>query len=280
MNVVSWRRQSRQFRIKEKFKENKEIHAQYTYITVDRSRNDGEHGKEKHEKGKEAMVFALFDTLEHNALLFYIACSDLLDVTRELSQARGARRARRRALLVVARLEADHILGPPGTFSLLYHQAPMLLCALEEPTQRHVWATLWEAVLRCDEEMAYGKWGKEHDPQERHWFHEFKDAARKIAEDESTPVLWRGRFAASNDWMNTQRIGPGSLHPSGDSVDAIRPLGPVGFLGRAGLHTNSLEKTQTTVWMEWGPEEAIAADQPCRGTARREEKRESSVEEI
>ncbi|KAJ6457572.1 hypothetical protein DFH09DRAFT_1349557 [Mycena vulgaris] len=177
------------------------------------------------------MVFALFDALEHNALLFYIGCSDLLDVTRELSQARGGHvgfvaglfwmlknEAFRRdddadcggtfdnALVCPPlRLSPEEVPSPPGYRYQGFTLAPMLLCAPEEPTQRHVWATLWEAVLRCDEERAYGKWGTEHDPQERHWFREFKDAARKIAEDESTPVLWRARFALILEELENQR---------------------------------------------------------------------------
>jgi hypothetical protein len=67
----------------------------------------------------------------------------------------------------------------------------VLLQALEDPVNRGVWETLWAAVLRCDEEMAYGQWGSD-DPER---LGEFKDAARKIAGDETVPLVWRGRFA-------------------------------------------------------------------------------------
>jgi hypothetical protein len=67
----------------------------------------------------------------------------------------------------------------------------VLLRALEHPVNRGVWETLWAAVLRCEEEMAYGRWGS----AEPEWLGEFKDAARKIAWDETVPLVWRGRFA-------------------------------------------------------------------------------------
>jgi hypothetical protein len=56
-----------------------------------------------------------------------------------------------------------------------------------------VWETLWAAVLRCDEEMAYGEWGA--GAETREWLGPFKDAAREIAGDERAPLEWRGRFA-------------------------------------------------------------------------------------
>ncbi|KAJ7097676.1 hypothetical protein C8R44DRAFT_811915, partial [Mycena epipterygia] len=95
---------------------------------------------------------------------------------------------------LVGRLEADRILGDPGSMSLLFHQGPLLLCALEDPAQRGVWETLWEAVLHCDEEMAWGEWGAST-VGAREWLSEFKDAVRTIAEDERAPMQWRGRFA-------------------------------------------------------------------------------------
>jgi len=104
---------------------------------------------------------------------------------------------------LVGRLDADGLLGSgkPGTMALLFHQAPVLLRALEEPVNRGVWETLWTAVLRCDEEMADGEWGAGH-PE---WLGPFKDAARKIAEDERAPLEWRARFAAILEELEKER---------------------------------------------------------------------------
>ncbi|KAJ6557569.1 hypothetical protein B0H19DRAFT_1261177 [Mycena capillaripes] len=102
---------------------------------------------------------------------------------------------------LVARLEADCLLGgEPGTMSLLFHQGPVLLHALEDPVQRGVWETLWAAVGRCDQEMAYGAWGK---GSER--LGPFKQAARTIAGDERAPVEWRGRFALILEELEKER---------------------------------------------------------------------------
>jgi hypothetical protein len=94
---------------------------------------------------------------------------------------------------LVGRLDADGFLGSgkPGTMPLLFHQAPGLLRALEDPVNRGVWETLWAAVLRGDEEMAYGEWGAGHPD----WLGPFQDAVRKIIGDERAPLEWRGRFA-------------------------------------------------------------------------------------
>ncbi|KAJ7681560.1 hypothetical protein B0H17DRAFT_1333649 [Mycena rosella] len=227
-----------------------------------------------------AELFKLFDAPENQPLLFYYACADLLNATREFSDAaehialiaalfgllkeEGLKRdgpagggsfgntivfpslrallsdipappgykydgvqfmlvpdpeyvkdesllcdlveygraheGRLRLWALVARLEADCILGEPGLFSLLFHQAPVLLRALEDPAQRGVWQTLWVAVLSCDEEMAYGAWGA---GDER--LGPFKDAARTIAEDERTPIEWRARFAVILDDLEKER---------------------------------------------------------------------------
>jgi hypothetical protein len=96
---------------------------------------------------------------------------------------------------LVGRLDADGLLGSDapgvGAMPLLLHQAPRLLRALEDPVNRGVWETLWAAVLRCDEEMAYGQWGSHN--LER--LAKFNDAARMIAGDARVSLLWRGRFA-------------------------------------------------------------------------------------
>ncbi|KAJ7445042.1 hypothetical protein FB451DRAFT_1568185 [Mycena latifolia] len=104
---------------------------------------------------------------------------------------------------LVARLEADCMLGgEPGSMSLLFHQGPALLRALEDPVQRGVWETLWEAVLRCEEEMAYGAWGLE---DAREQLGPFKDAARTIAGDERVPLEWRARFALILEELEKER---------------------------------------------------------------------------
>jgi hypothetical protein len=104
---------------------------------------------------------------------------------------------------LVGRLDADGLLGSDqpglGVMPLLVHGARVLLQALEDPVNRGVWETLWAAVLRCDEEMAYGQWGSD-DPER---LGEFKDAARKIAGDETVPLVWRGRFAVRVLLSNT-----------------------------------------------------------------------------
>jgi hypothetical protein len=96
---------------------------------------------------------------------------------------------------LVGRLDADELLGSDapgvGAMALLHHQGPQLLRALEDPVNRGVWETLWAAVMRCDEEMAYGQWGSHN--LER--LAEFNDAARKIVGDARVSLLWRGRFA-------------------------------------------------------------------------------------
>ncbi|KAJ6506074.1 hypothetical protein DFH09DRAFT_1101496 [Mycena vulgaris] len=217
-----------------------------------------------HEK-PAAQLFALFDAPEYQPMLFYYACADLLDATRELSEAgehiglvaalfgllkeEGLKRddtdvvfptARAQVgdiaatpgykydsikfILVpdreyvkgksfvsdlaeygrkqeeqlylwslVGRLEANYILIELSAFSLMFHQAPLLLCALENPVQRGVWETLWAAVMRCDEEMAWGTWGMS--AGNGSWLGPFKDAARKIAGDQRAPMEWRARFA-------------------------------------------------------------------------------------
>ncbi|KAJ7184748.1 hypothetical protein C8R46DRAFT_1065051 [Mycena filopes] len=96
---------------------------------------------------------------------------------------------------LVGRLEAEYTLGAPGATSLLYHQAPVLLRALEDPLQRGVWETLWAAVLRCEEDMAFGRWGADAGPTVEVWLGPFKEAARTIAGDERAPLEWRSRFA-------------------------------------------------------------------------------------
>ncbi|KAJ7774059.1 hypothetical protein B0H16DRAFT_1763726 [Mycena metata] len=71
---------------------------------------------------------------------------------------------------LVARLESDHIVGEPGSMSLLFHQAPMLLRALEDPVQRGVWETLWASVLQCEEDLEGSRgwqlkgWGRSRTP--------------------------------------------------------------------------------------------------------------------
>ncbi|KAJ6516221.1 hypothetical protein C8R45DRAFT_236117 [Mycena sanguinolenta] len=104
---------------------------------------------------------------------------------------------------LVGHLEADGLLGSetPGTMSLLFHQGGVLLHALEEPGNRGVWETLWAAVLRCDEEMGYGQWGKDH-PE---WLASFKDAARKIVRDERAPLEWTARFAVILEELEKER---------------------------------------------------------------------------
>ncbi|KAF7353072.1 hypothetical protein MVEN_01275100 [Mycena venus] len=104
---------------------------------------------------------------------------------------------------LVGRLDADGFLGSgkPGTMALLFHQAPVLLHALEDPVSRGVWETLWAAVLHCDEEMAEGEWGAGH-PE---WLGPFKDAVRKIAGDERAPLEWRARFAVILEELEKER---------------------------------------------------------------------------
>ncbi|KAJ7223288.1 hypothetical protein GGX14DRAFT_657841 [Mycena pura] len=114
---------------------------------------------------------------------------------------------------LVGRIDADGLLGSDrpglGVMPLLVHGAPVLLRALEDPVNRGVWETLWAAVLRCDEEMAYGQWGS--DEPER--LGKFKDAARKIAGDETAPLVWRGRFALMLEELEKQS-GTRVLPPS------------------------------------------------------------------
>ncbi|KAJ6536113.1 hypothetical protein B0H19DRAFT_1270913 [Mycena capillaripes] len=106
---------------------------------------------------------------------------------------------------LVGRLDADGLLGSPkpglGVMPLLVHGASVLLRALEHPVNRGVWETLWAAVLRCEEEMAYGQWGS--DELER--LQTFKNAARKIAGDEVAPLVWRGRFALMLEELEKER---------------------------------------------------------------------------
>ncbi|KAJ7090695.1 hypothetical protein C8R44DRAFT_891859 [Mycena epipterygia] len=101
---------------------------------------------------------------------------------------------------LVGRLEAERVLGEPGSMSLLFHQGPVLLRALEDPTQRAVWETLWAAVLRCEEEMVYGAWGAGSE-----YLAPFKDAARTIAADDRAPLVWRGRFAIILEELDKER---------------------------------------------------------------------------
>ncbi|KAJ7458742.1 hypothetical protein B0H11DRAFT_183611 [Mycena galericulata] len=106
---------------------------------------------------------------------------------------------------LVGRLDADGLLRSDrpglGVMPLLVHGARVLLRALEDPVNRGVWETLWAAVLRCDEEMAYGQWGSD-DPER---LGEFKDAARKIAGDERAPLVWRGRFSVMLEELEKER---------------------------------------------------------------------------
>ncbi|KAJ7367971.1 hypothetical protein DFH08DRAFT_10695 [Mycena albidolilacea] len=230
-----------------------------------------------------AQLFALFDAPEHQPLLFYYACAELLKATREFSdagehialvaalfgllKAEGLKRdgpdghggfgnavvfptirglagdipappgykydqvafalerdpeyvqgdsfradlaeyarnheGQLRLWSLVGRLDADGFLGSgkPGTMPLLFHQAPGLLRALEDPVNRGVWETLWAAVLRGDEEMAYGEWGAGHPD----WLGPFKDAVRKIIGDERAPLEWRGRFAVILEELEKER---------------------------------------------------------------------------
>ncbi|KAJ7476257.1 hypothetical protein B0H11DRAFT_2426697 [Mycena galericulata] len=60
---------------------------------------------------------------------------------------------------------------------------PVLLRALEDPIQPEVWETLWAAVLRCEEKMAYGAWGAGSE-----YLAPFKDAARTIAAEGAVGV--------------------------------------------------------------------------------------------
>ncbi|KAJ7036770.1 hypothetical protein C8F04DRAFT_1257648 [Mycena alexandri] len=90
---------------------------------------------------------------------------------------------------LVARLESDHIVGEPGSMSLVFHQTPLLLRALEDPVQRGVWETLWASVLQCEEDME--GWGAGVGAQ---WLGPFKDALRTLVRDSRTPIEWRGRF--------------------------------------------------------------------------------------
>ncbi|KAJ7429280.1 hypothetical protein B0H11DRAFT_2147099 [Mycena galericulata] len=94
---------------------------------------------------------------------------------------------------LVGRLDADGLLGSnrPGLGVM-----PLL-----DPVNRGVWETLWAAVLRCDEEMACGQWGRD-DPER---LGEFKDSARKIAGDETVPLVWRGRFAVMLEELEKER---------------------------------------------------------------------------
>ncbi|KAJ7721246.1 hypothetical protein DFH07DRAFT_857970 [Mycena maculata] len=101
---------------------------------------------------------------------------------------------------LVGRLEAERVLGEPGSMSLLFHQGPVLLRALDDPMQRAVWETLWAAVLRCEEEMAYGAWGAGSE-----YLASFKDAARIIAADDRAPFVWRGRFAVILEELDKER---------------------------------------------------------------------------
>ncbi|KAJ7501015.1 hypothetical protein B0H11DRAFT_1993373 [Mycena galericulata] len=101
---------------------------------------------------------------------------------------------------LVGRLEAERVLGEPGSMSLLFHQGTVLLRALEDPMQRAVWETLWAAVLRCEEEMAYGAWGAGSE-----YLASFKDAARTIAADDRAPLIWRGRFAVILEELDKER---------------------------------------------------------------------------
>ncbi|KAJ7607103.1 hypothetical protein DFH06DRAFT_1149577 [Mycena polygramma] len=96
---------------------------------------------------------------------------------------------------LVGRLDANGFLGAgaPGDarWALEFHQGPRLLDALEHPVNRGVWETLWAAVLRCGEGMV--AWGSDNENVQR--LAEFKEAARRIAEDDRVELLWRGRFA-------------------------------------------------------------------------------------
>ncbi|KAJ6526325.1 hypothetical protein B0H19DRAFT_1275692 [Mycena capillaripes] len=106
---------------------------------------------------------------------------------------------------LVGRLDADGLLGSDapgvGAMPLLLHQGSRLLRALEDPVNRGVWETLWEAALRCDEDMAYGQWGSHNLERPA----EFEDAARRIAGDERVSLLWRGRFAIMLEGLEKER---------------------------------------------------------------------------
>ncbi|KAJ7152864.1 hypothetical protein C8R46DRAFT_1027137 [Mycena filopes] len=101
---------------------------------------------------------------------------------------------------LVARLEADRILSEPGAMTLLFHPAPALLRAVEDPVQRGVWETLWAAVLQCEEDME--DWGAGVGAQ---WLGPFKDALRAIVRDSRTPMEWRGRFSIILEELDRKR---------------------------------------------------------------------------
>ncbi|KAJ7141954.1 hypothetical protein C8R43DRAFT_586417 [Mycena crocata] len=101
---------------------------------------------------------------------------------------------------LVGRLEADRVLGEPGSMSLRFHQGSRLLSALEDPTQRGVWETLWAGVGHCDDEMTYGAWG-EGTPD---GLGSFKDAVKIIA-DERAGLSWRARFALILEELEKER---------------------------------------------------------------------------
>ncbi|KAJ7074588.1 hypothetical protein C8F01DRAFT_1101042 [Mycena amicta] len=106
---------------------------------------------------------------------------------------------------LVGRLEADNTLCEPGpgAYSRLFHPASALLRALEDPLQRGVWETLWAALLRLEDDdlLSGGLWTTQDKEQTA-----FKDAARKIAEDETVPIEWRARFALREDAHRSRRL--------------------------------------------------------------------------
>ncbi|KAJ7738758.1 hypothetical protein B0H16DRAFT_1694710 [Mycena metata] len=104
---------------------------------------------------------------------------------------------------LIGRVEAENTLGAPGTTSLLFHQAPVLLRALEDPVQRGVWETLWASVLHGDDEMSFGTWGTGAETEA--WLGAFKNAARTIAGDDRAPVEWRARFAVVLEELEKER---------------------------------------------------------------------------
>ncbi|KAI0039386.1 hypothetical protein FA95DRAFT_1599853 [Auriscalpium vulgare] len=118
----------------------------------------------------------------------------------DLAQYAREREGLLRLWSLIARLEADRILGDPGSMSLLFHQGPVLLLALADPVQRGVWETLWAAVLRCEEDMTYGTWGAGSE-----WLGPFKDAARQIVRDERAPMESRARFALILEALEKKR---------------------------------------------------------------------------
>ncbi|KAJ7088439.1 hypothetical protein B0H15DRAFT_800914 [Mycena belliarum] len=91
---------------------------------------------------------------------------------------------------LVSLLESSGALAP-GSFTLLFHQAPALLRGLEDPLQRGTWESLWVAAgAGQDDDMDWGKWGKGDSG-----LGPFTGALKTIAQDKRAPLEWRARFA-------------------------------------------------------------------------------------